>query len=428
MYIRIPSAPMSGLPSWSRYKLVAHPAVQVDNGFREKEFLAIVALLMAIAVLAINMILPAFDQITTRFGLTGSSQAGLTVSLLYLGLALGQVTLGPVSDAIGRKNALMIGITIFLAGCLISGTATDFKMLIAGQIIQGLGLGAPRVITLAILRDRFTGNKMASAMSFVMMMFVVAPTFAPFVGKLIVSMSSWRMLFAAYGALGISLLLLVRLRLPETLPKDRRQSANLKSMAKAQIAVLKNTGTIGYSVALGVISGPFIAYLNMSQELFEFQYGLGTAYPILFALISLAIGAASFVNGVVVQRIGMTTLTSIALAAIVLMSIAASAVILATKENLPLEIFVAYMAGILFCFGLLVSNLNALAMAQLTKSAGTGAASIGALTTIISVPVAVMIGWIMTGNAAPVTVGFVICGLIAFALHKAIQSAEHDTA
>ena len=314
------STTMSRFPAPPLFSLPETTVAQSSRGERDKEFLAIVALLMAIAVLAINMILPAFDQITRYFGLSDTSQAGLTVSLLYLGLAIGQVVLGPASDTLGRRAALTIGVGTFLIGCLISGTAISFEMLIVGQIIQGIGLGAPRIITLAILRDRFSGNSMASAMSFVMMMFVIAPTFAPFVGALVVSAGGWRSLFIVYGLLGTGLMLLIALRLPETLPKDRRQVFSIRAIRHSQVSVVKNMQAMGYAICLGVVSGPFVAYLNSSQQIFEFQYQLGYFYPVVFAALSLWVGAASLTNGLIVQRAGMNLITTVALLLLVLAS------------------------------------------------------------------------------------------------------------
>lgn len=387
----------------------------------DREFLVIIALLMATSVLAINMILPAFDQITRHFNLPDTAQVGLTVSLLYAGLAFGQMVFGPLSDSIGRKGALTIGIGLFLAGCALSGAADTFEMLILGQIFQGLGLGAPRVLTLAILRDRFSGASMASAMSFVMVMFVLAPTFAPFIGQIIVDASMWRVLFIAFAMMGTGLLLLIWLRLPETLPSHRRQVISLHSSYLSYLDVLKSRQAVGHAIALGVISGPFIAYLNMSQQIFEFQYDLGTFYPIIFAALSLCIGAASFVNGKIVLHIGPSFLVILAMATIVTTSIIATIVLIMTGTSLPLLIFIAYIGIILFCFGLLVSNLNALAMADLADNAGAGAALVGALSTIISIPVAVLIGHFASQMTQPIVIGFLICGILSWSIHMFVD-------
>jgi DHA1 family bicyclomycin/chloramphenicol resistance-like MFS transporter len=391
----------------------------IEADSKDREFLVIIALLMAIAVLAINMILPAFDQITGHFILRDDVEVGLSVSLLYFGLSLGQIVFGPVSDSIGRKGALSIGLGLFLIGCAISGTANAFEVLLLGQIFQGFGLGAPRILTLAILRDRFSGAAMASAMSFVMVMFVLAPTFGPFFGQIIVNAGTWRSLFFAFAGMGGCLIVLIWLRLPETLSSNQRRTMSLRASYLSYLEVSKSPQAVGYSVALGVISGPFIAYLNRSQQIFEFHYELGTLYPIVFALLSLWIGAASLLNSKIVHKIGLGYLVLFAMLGIITTSVIATAMFVLIGSNLP--IFIVYIGIILFSFGLLVSNLNALAMAELADIAGTGAAFVGALSTFISIPIAILIGRFGSGTGLSIIMGFLICGVFALSIHLVVS-------
>lgn len=391
---------------------------------QDGEFLVVVAMLAAMAVLAINMILPAYSQITEEFSLSSPAKAGLTVSLLYLGLAVGQIILGPISDSIGRIAALKIGLLVFLIGCIVAGLAPSFEIVVLGQIIQGLGLGAPRVITLALLRDRFKGAKMAQAMSFVMVMTIVAPTLAPFIGLAISSAFGWRTLFVAYGLIGIFLVALIHFRLPETLPKSRRYAFRSRSLVSAFATVIRSKHAVGYAFALGIVSGPFIAYLNSSQQVLMFQYELGDAYPTVFAVLSLWLGAASFVNGKLVLTLGIERLVSFALVTIVLVSSVVGFYYLAQGKNPPLMYFIGYMGAVLFCFGLLVSNLNAMAMKSLANAAGTGAAFVGALTTIISIPAAIFIGGFVSSSAIPIAFGFVVSGGLALVVHIVLQRME----
>lgn len=381
------------------------------------EFLIIMALLMAMAVLAINVILPAFHDIAREFELVDPNQVGLTVSLLYAGLAVGQVLFGSLSDSIGRKPALAWGLGLFLTGCLISGLARDFSGLVLGQIVQGLGLGAPRIVTLAILRDRFSGDAMARAMSFVMMIFVVVPTVSPYLGQVIVGMGGWRQLFLMLGILGGALVFYLHVRLLETLPKNKRRELSTSSFLTVLKSVLRNRYAMGYAVALGVFTGPFIAYLNMSQQVFEFQYALHGRYPLVFAVLSIWLGLASFVNGIIVRRFGAVRLVTAALMLVIVASAFLFGNIQATGEDPPFVHFAAYMAAVLFCFGLLVSNLNVLAMETLGATAGTGAALVGAISTLISVPFAIAVGSFYSGSVVPVVLGFGVCGFASLLLH-----------
>ncbi len=265
---------------------------------------------------------------------------------------------------------------------------------------------------------------MAKAMSFVMVMFVIAPTFAPYVGLAVSSAFGWRTLFVAYGVIGILLVAVIHFRLPETLPTNRRYAFRPRSLVSTFATVIRCKHAVGYAIALGTISGPFIAYLNSSQQVFMFQYELGDSYPTVFAVLSLWLGAASFVNGKLVMTLGIARLVSFALVTIVLVSSLAGFYYLAEGKNPPLIYFVGYMGAVLFCFGLLVSNLNALAMKNLANAAGTGAAFVGALTTIISVPVAIFIGGIVSSSAFPVAIGFAVGGGLALAVHLVLQRLQ----
>ncbi|OUS35039.1 hypothetical protein A9Q94_14265 [Rhodobacterales bacterium 56_14_T64] len=389
----------------------------------KREFLTILAMLMALPVLSINIVLPAYHQITMDFGLSSASQVGLMASMIYLGLAAGQILFGPVSDSIGRKPTLIIGILIFLIGCLISGLAIDFRVLVIGQIVQGLGLGAPRILTLAILRDKLSGAAMASAMSFVMMIFVIVPTLSPYLGQIIVSTGGWRVIYVVLIGMGISLALFAFLRLEETLPVAKRADFSPGSVLSLYLSVLRNRFALGYAVALGLMSGPFLAYLNLSQQVFEFQYSLGSKYPLMFALLSLWVGVASFTNARIVQRIGLRALTSITFTVVLVASLLAIGAL--TFSDLPFWAFTAYISCLLFCIGLLVSNLNALAMSSLGETAGTGAALIGATSTLVSIPIAIFIGHFYAGSVLPIVLGFGLGAVASLLLHLRLQMEKN---
>ncbi|PIB22771.1 MFS transporter [Maribacter sp. 4G9] len=173
---------------------------------KKASFIVIISMLMALVSLVINMMLPAYIKIKQSFNLSDSSEVHKVVSFLYLGLAIGQLFLGPLSDAWGRKKVMALGLLTFLFGCLISTLATKFNFLLIGQIIQGLGLGAPRVLTLSIVRDKFSGNSMAKIVSYIMVVYILTPTVSPTFGKFIVDLVPWKYLFVLFGFITIIVL------------------------------------------------------------------------------------------------------------------------------------------------------------------------------------------------------------------------------
>ncbi|OJJ22491.1 hypothetical protein BKI52_07370 [marine bacterium AO1-C] len=391
---------------------------------RDGEFITLIAFLMAMVAFAINMILPAFKDMTKDLGLNNETHIQLSVSLLYLGLAIGQVFYGALSDNTGRKRSIYIGLLLFMGGCLISFVAPNLTILIIGQIVQGMGLGAPRVVTMAIVRDNYSGNAMGRVMSFIMMIFILVPTISPYLGQSIILLTHWRVLFLVFIGLAVGMLLWLKIRLPESLDQSQRTSFSLSQVYKTILFILKTPAALGYTVVLGLFSSAFIAYLNMSQQVFQIQYDLGKQYPLYFALLSLSIGLASFTNGKWVLRYGMEKLSKVALIATCTIAIPTFLWIWFTATQPPFGFLMFFMTIVLYCFGILVGNLNSLAMKPLGHVAGTGAAIVGALSTLVSVPFAIWIGSYYAGSILPLVGGFALFGSLSLALFLKITSLK----
>lgn len=376
------------------------------------EFIALMAMLMALVAFAINMILPSFRIISEDLGLQNENSVHLIVSLLYLGLALGQVIYGPLSDSIGRKLALSFGLALFLSGCCISFFANNFTLLVIGQIVQGIGLGSPRSVTLAIVRDNFEGDKMGRVMSLIMIVFILVPTISPALGQVVIQISSWRTIFLVLIILSLIMLLWVKLRLPETLIPTRRAAFSFKKLYGDVIEVVKNKQSFGYTVTLGLVSSSFLGYLNLSQQVFQLKYELGERYPIVFAVLSLSLGAALLLNSQLVVKYGMHLMSKWALYINSTGAAVYTFVVLANSGHPPFWSLMAFMMVSLFCFGILVGNLNSMAMKPLGHIAGTAAAIVGSLATLISVPFSILIGNSYSGSLLPLVAGFAIFGIL----------------
>ncbi len=387
----------------------------------DAEFICLNAMLMALVAISVNMILPAFQNMTANFGLPDQNMIGLSVTLLFGGLAVGQMVFGPLSDSFGRKSAMNFGLALFIAGTAISYYSTDFTALLMGQIVQGLGLGAPRVVSLAIVRDRFAGDAMGRIMSFIMVIFVMVPTVSPFLGQSVILAFEWRSLFIVFGAAGALMALWMNVRLVETLVAEKRSRYSFANLYSAVLKVAGNRVSMGYAVSLGLVSSAFIAYLNMSQQILQVQYGLGVQYPLYFGALSLSLAAASFINGRIVLWLGMEALSLWALVSMCLISVAGSGWLVWSQTEPGLWGLLTYLAAMLFGFGILVSNLNALAMRSLGEIAGMGAAIVGALSTLISIPFAIWIGGFYAGSILPLTGGFALFSGLALVLFMTIR-------
>ena len=372
------------------------------------EFVIIISLMMSLTALSIDAMLPALPQIGADLHVQSANGPQLVVSALFLGLALGQLFFGPLSDSTGRKPAIYTGLSLFVVGSLISVFAINFPVMLAGRLVQGAGVSAPRAVGLALVRDRYEGRAMAQVMSFVMTVFILVPMIAPTLGQALLFVTGWRSIFGVFILLALITLLWFALRMPETLALEDRASFSLRRILSATREIFHIRPAIGYTVTAGLISGAHLGYLSSAQQIFQEQYQLGDLFPIVFAIIALAIGFASFLNARLVMRFGMRLLVRRSLIVIIGLSIAALGVAWFTGGQPPLWFLMIYLMLTFFCVGILFGNQNALAMEPLGRIAGIGAAVVGALSTFLSVPAGTVIGQSYNGTIVPLVAGIAI--------------------
>ena len=361
---------------------------------------------MSLGALTIDAMLPAFGEMQRDLMVHRANDMQLIVAGLLVGLALGALVYGPLSDAIGRKKAMYIGFTLFILGCLLSLLATNFHTMLAGRVLQGIGAAGPRVVVVAMVRDRVQGSAMARVMSFIMSIFILVPIIAPALGQAILLFAGWRAIFATLMGLALITLTWFAVRQPETLPVERRLPLSLRKIARAFVIVGKNRQAMVYTLVIGCIYGVLFGYLNLCQQIFQVQYGLGRMFPLYFALLALSVGMASLLNGSLVMRLGMHYLARTALLSITGISWVFLALSWFNAGHPPLVPLMLMLAGLFFCMGLLFGNLNAIAMEFLGHNAGTGAAVVGSLSTFLAVGLAYLIGHAYDGTVSSLATGF----------------------
>jgi MFS transporter, DHA1 family, multidrug resistance protein len=257
---------------------------------------------------------------------------------------------------------------------------------------------------------------MARVMSLVMAVFILVPVVAPALGQAIIVISGWKMIFGVYLVMAVVASVWFGIRQEETLSSSRRIPFSLGRMTSAMRDVVTNRQSIGYTVASGYVFGAFLGYLSSAQQILQQQYGLGTRFPLYFAMLAITIGGASILNAKLVVRYGMRVLSNWALRGICLVSVVFTAVASAASGHPPLWTLMTYLMASFFGIGLLFGNLNALAMQPLGHIAGTGAAVVGATSMLISLALGTWIGQSYNGTVLPLVVGFAVlsaCSLIA---------------
>ncbi len=402
-----------------------HPvASRISSG----EFTLLVALMMSIVAISIDALLPALGFIGQEINLSHPNQIQYVISALFLGMALGQLVCGPLSDATGRKKVLYGGIALFFCGSAICFFATSIEGLLIGRFVQGLGVAGPYVSAISIVRDKYAGNEMARIMSLVMMMFRMVPALAPSLGQAVLLISSWRYIFVLYIVYALIIGVWIFWRLEETLPKEFRIPFTRTGFIDGFKEVISSYSTMCYTLCMGLFFGSFMGYLNSSQQIFQELFNTGKLFTVYFGVLALLFGVASMVNARFVQKWGMEYLCRQATLGIIFSSAIFLALQLITTPNLWL--FLAYAAVLFFCFGLVFGNVNAMAMEPMGHVAGIASAVIGASSSIISMIIGTAIGQMYDNTLVPMTCGFLILAslsMVILNLAKQRKLAEIET-
>lgn len=391
----------------------AKPVRSAKPTFPFAEFVALMAFMTAMVALSIDAMLPALADIARDLGAQRANDGQLVISLIFLGLSIGQIFYGPLSDSTGRKPAIYAGIGLYLLGCLLALFATNFQMMLIGRFLQGVGVAGPRSVAVALVRDQYAGRAMARVMSFVMTVFILIPIVAPLLGQGILLVAHWRAIFGLYVLLGLLIGGWFALRQPETLTADRRIRFQAGRILGAFREVFVNRVALGYTVMAGLISGGFVGYLNSAPQVFQQQYALGAQFPFYFATLALALGSASYVNAQFVMRFGMRTLSRWALLTLGGLSLLYLLPAWGFAGQPPLWSLMLYLLLGFFAVGILFGNLNARAMEPLGHIAGVGAAVVGSLSTFLSAIIGGMIGQSYNGTVLPLVGGFALLSILS---------------
>lgn len=378
------------------------------------EFVALVAMLISLVALSTDIMLPALPEMGVGLGVANPNSVQHIVLVFFVGLSLGQLLSGPLSDSFGRKPVVYIGLFIFAGGCILSIVSWSFEIMLIARFFQGLGAAAPRIVMVAIVRDKFAGRAMARIMSFVMAVFIIVPAIAPAIGQLVMVFAGWRMIFLSLLVFALIALTWFALRQDETLATDARLPFSMQQFVLGCRETFGNRVAFGYTLALGCIFGAFVGYLSSAQQIFEIVFDKGDNFPLYFAIVALAIGAASIFNSQLVMKYGMRRLSHIALIVSTLVSFAFLPFALGWFGETGLTHFMIWALINFFCMGILFGNFNALAMEPLGHIAGVAAALIGSVATLLSLPAGIFVAQLFDGTVVPLVTGFACLGLLGF--------------
>jgi DHA1 family bicyclomycin/chloramphenicol resistance-like MFS transporter len=373
---------------------------------------------MSVAALAIDLMLPALSDIREEFGLASDSTAvaGL-VTTFMLGLAMAQIAYGVLSDRVGRKPMIFLGLVLYAVGAIGSALAPNLGWLLGARFVWGLGAAGPRVITMSVIRDTYVGDQMARAMSFVFATFILVPVVAPSLGALLTEWISWRGAFGFCVIVAVLVALLV-LRLPETLRPENRMRLTWRDITAAGRKVVTTRVTIGYTFAITAMFGVFFSYLASSELIFDEVFGLDDEFPVIFGAIAVVMGLAMYTNGRIVVRAGLSRLVRIAMIGYVGVTAVLASLAWLTDGQPGFWPYALILSASLVMHALLVPNMNAIAMVPMGEIAGTASAVIGTVSTAIGALIGSVIDRAYDGSVLPLSMAFLATGLVALAISR----------
>ncbi len=382
----------------------------------QTEFVAIMAMLFATIAISIDAMLPALPDIAAELSPDAPNAAQLVVTSFVFGMGLGTLFAGPLSDAFGRKRIIMFGSALYALAALACYFAPSLEILLAARVVQGIGAAAPRTVSIAMIRDLYSGRGMAKIMSFVMMVFTVIPAVAPLMGQGIIAIADWHAIFLAYIAFSAVIMLWMGLRQPETLPRNSRRPLQMSTLWSATKELGRHRVIVISTIVQALTLGALFATLSSMHGIFETRFDRAETFPLWFAFIAVGSMSGSLLNSRIVMSLGMRRVITATLAAqlcltlLCLLTIAAGLM----PEGLAFPAHLLWSIGLFSMMGLTMGNLNALAMEPVGHIAGLAASVISSLATVGSVLLAIPIGLAFNGTVLPLLAGVAV--LIALAL------------
>ena len=384
-----------------------------------REFVAFIAAVMAVNALGVDLMLPALADLGHDLRVVEANHRQWVVTVYMVGFGVGQLVYGPLADRYGRRVILLATLAGFAAASVFAAGSTTFPALLGGRLLQGLMSASTRVLAVAIVRDGASGRRMARTMSVAQMIFFLVPIMAPTIGQGLLLIGPWRFIFYALGGFAAAVFAWTLVRLRETLPTTSRVAISWAALRRSYRLTLTDRYSAGYAVAASLTFGGIIAFVSSAQQVFVDEFGAGSRFSLLFAICASAMGAASFVNSRLVERLGTRLISQAAVLALVALSIAHLIVIVAGGESLAS--YVVFQALSMTCIGLCGANFGAMAMEPVGHIAGTASSIQGFITSVGAVLVGSAIGQSYAGTTLPLAIGNLCIGLAVLGLVYLIE-------
>ncbi len=375
----------------------------------EREFIAFTALLTSAIALSIDMLLPAFADLRSAFGMEPTSNLpGLTITCIFVGMAIGMPIYGPLADTYGRIPVIRGGIALFALGALGSTLAPNLGFLLASRVLWGIGCAAPRTISQAMIRDKFEGDDMARVMAIVQTIFFAGPVVAPVLGDLLVrGGGSWR-LTMLFGLVIAVVIWVWSFRIPESLDSANQRDLSFSGTKQGLRVVFENRTTIGYALTLLFSGGAFYSFLSSSELIISEIFKKPTWFVPYFSITMGVMAAVALTGSRVVGRIGARRLGHGALAFQMGVSLLMLTLALSTDGVPPVGLWMVLMTAQIAAMVVMMPTMTTMALEPMGALAGTAASTIGFITLAIGALLGAIIDRQITSTVTPLAIGYAL--------------------
>ena len=377
------------------------------------EFVALIAMMFATIAFSLDAMLPALPDIGRELSPQSPNNAQLIVTSFILGIGIGTFFTGPLSDTFGRKSVILLGATIYISASTLAYFSTSLELILLARTLQGLGAAAPRIASLAIIRDLYSGREMARIISLGMMIFTIVPAMAPLMGTGIIAISGWRSIFLIFILFSITTTTWLWIRQPETLEKTNRRPLRLRPLRQALAELLKHPivriAILVQTICLAIL----FSMLATVQPIYEITFNKGDSFPYWFGLVALLSATGSLLNAALVTTLGMRRIITWSL---ILQIMFSGMMIYVSSATLSLDVqfafFVSWQIYVFTMAGTTMGNLNSIAMEPMGHIAGITASAVTGFATMGAALIASPIGLLFDQSTLPLSVSLFCLSIV----------------
>ena len=379
----------------------------------ETQFIALMAAIQALQALAIDVMLPALGRISHDLNVTDPNDRQLVIGVFLIASGFGSLFPGAIGDRFGRRPVVLACLAIYLTICLACALVNEFTTLLILRGLLGLSTAGMMVMPMAIVRDRFAGDRMARVQSLIATTFMVVPMLAPTIGQTVLLIAGWRWIFGIMALLSACVATWAWFRLPETLHPDYRQPIVPHAIVTNMLAAVRSREALGYFVGASLLQGALFGYINSSQQLIAEHFGAALLFPFVFGGMALVMSSTNFVNSRIVMTFGARRVSHAATLAYIVVAVTH---LLLARRGETLWLFVPMMTVGMCLMSFISANFQSISLQPFAKIAGAAASVMAFVRLLVGALLGTLIGQAYDGTPIPMLTAMVTAGVLALLL------------